>query len=123
MKPCLTFISALLFYLSLSAQCPDRDFLWHRIIFLRDSSGVESGKQLDELLGYQKKMDHCSYRNDSTHALLLQRIGWLYTTKNDFVNAIQYTQKSIALVNQQKNNPAINPASVIKSYWNLHFHV
>ena len=102
MKKGLIFIATLSFYLSLFGQCPDRDFLWHRIIFLRDSSGIPFDKQLIELLNYERQDDKCNYRNDSTHAFLLQRIGWLLTTKNDFANAILYTQKSIAIVDEQK---------------------
>jgi hypothetical protein len=120
MKKGFVFIACFSFYLSLFGQCPDRDFLWHRIIFLRDSSGITPDKQLVELLNYERQMDSCNYRNDSTHAFLLQRIGWLFTTKNDFSKAIIYTQKSIAVVDEQKNNPAINQAMDIKSYWNLY---
>ncbi len=120
MKSGIIIIASLSFYLSLSGQCPDRDFLWHRIIFLRDSSGIPPNKQLTELLNYEIQIDKCNYRVDSTKVFLLQRIGWLFTTKNDFVNAILYTKKSIAIIDEQKNNPAINPAIAIKSYWNLY---
>jgi len=120
MKYIFISISALLFFLSLHGQCPDKSWLWNRIIFLRDSSTVSPENQLAELLAYQNNIAKCSYRNDSVHAFLLQRIGWLYTTKNDFFGAVQFTQKSIALIDQQKNNPAMNAAMAIKSYWNLY---
>ena len=121
MKSRFVFFTALLFYLSLSGQCPDRDYLWNRIIYLRDSSNWAPEKQLDELSSYQKAMNQCGYRNDSTNAFLLQRIGWLYTKKDDFNHAILYTQKSIAMVDEHKNNSAINQAMSIKSYFNLYF--
>lgn len=120
MKKGFVFFVFVLFDLTLFAQCPDRAFLWHRIIFLRDSSKVAPEKQLNELLGFQKSMDKCGYLNDSTYTFLLQRIGWLYTTKNDFANAILYTQKSIAIVDEHKNNTAINVSQSIKSYFNLY---
>ncbi|MEP7107310.1 MAG: CHAT domain-containing tetratricopeptide repeat protein [Ferruginibacter sp.] len=119
MKPAIFFMLASMVTSILPGQCPDRGFLWHRIIFLRDTLKNAPEEQLVELLGYEKKIDQCSYKKDSTHALLLQRIGWLYTTKHDYLNAIQYTQESIALVKQQPNNPRINPAMAIKSYYNL----
>ncbi|MBC7890087.1 MAG: CHAT domain-containing protein [Ferruginibacter sp.] len=120
MKTAAVILLLVLFNLSLPAQCPDRSFLWHRIIFLRDSSTVPSGKQLEELLGYHKKINQCKYRNDSTHALLLQRIGILYAKQKDYYSGIQYTGKSISLVNQFKGNPSVNPAMSIKSYRNLY---
>ena len=119
MKKGFLFFVHFLFYSTLFGQCPDRHFLWHRIIYLRDSSRVAPEKQFDELSAYRKTMDQCGYRDDSTYAFLLQRIGWLYTTKNDFANAILCTQKSIAIVDEHKNSPAIIPSMSIKSYFNL----
>ncbi len=121
MKTAIAILLILLFTKSLPGQCPDRDFLWHRIIYLRDSSEVPSWQQLNELLSYLDKINQCSYRNDSTHALLLRRIGWLYSLQKDFSTAIEYTQKSIALIKEQKekNNSSINPKDLISSYWNL----
>lgn len=120
MKKGSIFFALILFYSTVFGQCPDRDFLWHRIIYLRDSSKVAPEKQFDELSAYRNAMDQCGYRNDSTYAFLLQRIGWLYTNKNDFANAILCTQKSIAIVDEYKNSPAIIPSMSIKSYFNLY---
>ena len=104
---------------SLQGQCPGRDFLWHRIIYLRESSSMPENEQLKELLSYLEKIGQCSYQNDSVHTLLLQRIGWLYSTQNDFLNAISFTNKSITIIRDNINSPAINPEQLIKSYWNL----
>lgn len=120
MKKGFIFLIHFLFYSTLFGQCPDRNFLWHRIIFLRDSSNVATEKQFEELSVYRKAMDRCDFHYDSTYAFLLQRIGWLYTTKNDFANAILCTQKSIAIVDEYKNSPAIIPSMSIKSYFNLY---
>ena len=120
MKAAVTFILSLLFFSGVYCQCPESNSLWHRIIFLRDSSTVTPDKQLYELLGYEKIMPQCNYRNDSTVALLFQRIGWLFTKQNNFFNAIQYTKRSISIVNQQKNNPGMKPGLAVKSYWNLY---
>ncbi|MEO6843701.1 MAG: hypothetical protein ABI184_00940, partial [Ginsengibacter sp.] len=120
MKKSFVFFALFLFYSTLFAQCPDRGLLWHRIIYLRDSSNVEPDEQFDELSDYRKAMEQCGYRNDSTYAFLLQRIGWLYTTKKDFTNAIRCTQESIAIVDKHKNSPAIIRSLSIKSYFNLY---
>ena len=86
---------------------------------LRDASSVPVAEQLVELLGYQKTVDQCKYRNDSTHVFLLQRIGALYRSQNDFVNAIKYTNDAISMIDRQKNSPRITPSFAIKCFWNL----
>lgn len=118
MKACSSLVIALFFFFSIYGQCPDRNFLYHRIIYLRDSSSVTPEKQIEELLNYKKHCEQCNAVNDSAYALLLQRAGWLYTTKSDFDKAIQFTKESIALVSLPKNI-SVNPALAIKSYWNL----
>jgi hypothetical protein len=71
---------------ALSAQCPDRAFLYHRIVWLRDSSRVSTDDQLRELSSYLKKINGCPYQNDSTHAMLIARIGWLYPCSKIFLS-------------------------------------
>jgi CHAT domain-containing protein/DNA-binding XRE family transcriptional regulator len=119
MKIGIFCLLSLVFTSLLSGQCPEKKYLWNRIIFLRDTSTIASQKQLNELLYYKKKIAQCKLAEDSVTALLLQRIGWLYSKENDFFNAIQYTKKSIALIENEKKNPAINPSHAIKSYFNL----
>ena len=95
----LLTICATLFSLSLSGQCPDRDSLWKRFDFLRDPAhGVSWADQLKELKGYENRIKDCAYRNDSTHAYLLQRIGKVYFMLNDDVKAVDYTLRSIAMI-------------------------
>jgi CHAT domain-containing protein len=103
----------------LSGQCPDRDFLWHRIIYLRDSTHIPEREQLTELTDYLSKINTCPYRNDSTHALLLLRIGWLYSTQKDFKKAIEFTAFSIQMINRNIASPDINETLLIKCYNNL----
>jgi CHAT domain-containing protein len=118
-KQLLILTVYLLLKLSLCGQCPDRDMLWHRIIYLRDSSKVPTGEQLNELQGYLEKMNDCPYRNDSTHALLLSRIGWLTSLQKDFVKAIAFTNHSIDMIHAHAGMPDINEAQLIKCYNNL----
>jgi len=115
MYKCLFFITLLVkLSLALSAQCPDRAYLYHRIVWLRDSSQVSSADQLLELRGYLEKIKDCSYRNDSTHAMLIARIGWLYSTQKEFVPAIELTKDAISLIHQHFSDRRINESHLIK---------
>ncbi|MGZ3923621.1 MAG: hypothetical protein ACXVBJ_07610, partial [Flavisolibacter sp.] len=104
---------------ALSAQCPDKNFLWHRIIYLRDSSKVSFVDQKSELVGYLNQVNNCPYKFDSVHALLLQRIGWLFSFEKDYTRAIMYTKASLDVVYNNLNKPYVNYAHVIKTYNNL----
>ena len=118
-KHLLTPAFLLLLRLSLWGQCPDRDNLWNRILFLRDSSEVSAGEQLTELNGYLVEMSGCIYRNDSTHILLMQRIGWLYAVQKDFSRAIEFTNHSINMAHAYAGNRNVNESILIKCYNNL----
>jgi CHAT domain-containing protein len=118
-KCILLFVVVLVVNLPLSAQCPDRGYLWHRIIFLRDSSNVSASEQLTELRGYHDKIRDCPYYNDSTQSLLLLRIGWLFSQQNDLKNAILFTIRSINVIHDHAGNKNINEAHLIKCYYNL----
>ena len=85
----------LLFIASLSGQCPDKDILFKRVRFVKDSSDFSPQKKLAELLGYMKKMDSCPYRNDSTHVFLLRKIADIYFEQADFLKAAQYLREVI----------------------------
>ncbi len=84
---------------SLSAQCPDRELLWKRIALLRDSIKSTPDQQLDELVPYLDKIRECKKPNDSTYALLLQRVGWLYALKKDYIKGIGFLKQSINVIN------------------------
>lgn len=103
-------------------QCLSRDSLWQRLVFLRDCPGKapSSDDQLRELLNYKDQIDKCSYRNDSTHALLLQRIAVLYSKEGDFARGISFLKQSISITENQ-NNRATNPKHLIRSYFVLSF--
>jgi len=108
-----------LFTMSLSAQCPDRDVLWKRIVYLRDTSSVPPEQQLTELLSRLDNEKNCADSYDSAHALLLQRIGWLISLQKDFAKAIEYSRKSIDIINNHAGKPGINRKHLIKTYNNL----
>jgi CHAT domain-containing protein len=104
---------------ALSAQCPDRALLYHRIVWLRDSSRVSTDEQLRELNLYLKYINDCPYQNDSTHAMLIARIGWLHSLQKDFSPAIDYTIQALDMIHLHKASPNINESHLIKYYNNL----
>jgi CHAT domain-containing protein len=104
---------------TLSAQCPDRAFLFHRIVWLRDSSSVSATDQLKELNMYLGKINGCSYQNDSTHAMLIARIGVLNALQKDFTNAIDFTMRAIDIVHLHLSSRNISESHLIKYYNNL----
>jgi len=93
--------------------------LWKRIVFLRDSSTVAPYQQLAELLTDLQHEKDCSDFTDSTHALLLQRLGWLCFIQKDFTRAIEYSRRSVEMVSKHPGKATINPHHVIKTYFNL----
>jgi len=104
---------------ALSAQCPDRAFLYHRIVWLRDSSTLSTDDQLRELSSYLKRVNGCPYQNDSTHAMLIARIGWLHSEQKDFLDAIDFTNQAVDMIHHRLSRPNINESHLIKYYYNL----
>lgn len=120
-KFCVLIVLNTFITLVLSGQCPDRDFLWKRLVYIRDSSSLisSSSEQLRELLGYESAITNCTYQYDSTHALLLQRIGVLYLLAEDYARATQFILESIHLYDKKKDKPGINSNELIRSYYIL----
>ena len=113
----LILISYCLLLLSCAiAQCPEKKWLYNRLIFLRDSSSsISLTQKLKELLTYESKIQNCNYLYDTTCALLLQRIGAAYYTQKDFAKAIQFTKQSINIL----SNIPRNENYLLKNYANL----
>ena len=75
--------------------------------------------RLRELNSYLKKVNGCHYQNDSTHAMLIARIGWLYSQQKDFSHAIDFTNQAVDMIHRHLSNPNINESHLIKYYNNL----
>ncbi len=103
----------------MQSQCPDRNKLWHRIIYLRDTSSVSPLNQLKELVPYLNASNQCIKIKDSTHVLLIQRIGFLHSLIDDYTKAIEYTQASIKIAKEGKKKTTIMQSLVVRSYYNL----
>ena len=102
-----------------TAQCPDKKLLWNRIINLRDSIKPPLPDQLKELFPYVDKLKQCPDPEDSTLALLYQRIGAFHFLPGDFDGGIRYTKLSMKVIYDHLSSPSVNPAHLIKSYNNL----
>jgi hypothetical protein len=114
-------ISSILFtVVSSPGQCPGRDSLWKRLIFLRDSAfQLSPAEKLKELLTYNARMKNCHYRNDSTHALLMQRIGAMYFYQSDFLNAARYMRQAANIITVNVGKPSVDIRQNIRNYYSL----
>lgn len=108
---------------TLSGQCPDKVLLWKRIVAMRDAVEVVSPQdQLKELLESEQQVKKCSDNRDSVYALLISRIGALYSNAGDFDRAIAYTKLSIQVIRENAKNKAVNLQHAIRSYNNLRYY-
>lgn len=110
-----------LFPALVSAQCPDKDSLRQRLdFFLLDRSALVTAAQFNELKQYEKQLENCVSRGDSTHALLLQRIAVLYAKQSKCSEAITYLHLSNQLVRNNVKKQTVDPAFLIKNYYYLY---
>src|SRR5947207_11566224 len=117
-KRIFTIISCLsLVFIIADAQCPERDVLRNRILYLRDSSKIPAKDQLPELLSYVNKINKCPYRDDSTHAFLLKRIGGIFYLQNDYLKAVQYFRESSDIIAKNAEKPSVSPKMLISNYY------
>lgn len=116
----MIFVGLAFFYsISLLGQCPDRDLLWKRLIYMRDSSDEPGSAQLKELLSLENTIAKCPLKDDSTNAFLLRRIGAVYYGLTDYLNAISYYQKSIDIITRNVGNPSITLKPLPSAYYGI----
>jgi CHAT domain-containing protein len=104
---------------SICGQCIDKNIIWQRIVFLRDSSMMPAKDQLSELLQYENSITNCKYRTDSIRTLLLQRIGAEYYKLSDFLRAEKYIKSSIKIIKDSTGKSFICPGQLAKNYYIL----
>lgn len=100
-------------------QCPDRNSLWNRLVFIRDSSNSSATDQLKELVSYEKLMESCPDKIDSTHAFLLKSIGSAYFYLGEYLKTLEYFQKAISMISTNANLSSINVRQNIEYYYSL----
>jgi CHAT domain-containing protein len=119
-KRCIFLVNFIFFFVvSLCGQCPDRDSLRKRIIYLKDSIKLFPKKQLPELLGYLDKMKQCPYRNDSTHIFLLRKIADAYFQQAEYLKAAQYRRQAIDILTTNAGKPSVNLKILPATYYYL----
>ncbi|HEX4849337.1 MAG TPA: CHAT domain-containing tetratricopeptide repeat protein [Puia sp.] len=99
-------------------QCPDKDSLWKRLVYLRDSSHTPIKEVQSELLACMEQMSNCG-KDDSTYGFLLRRIGMTYYAQADYLKAIDYFNHSVDVVLANTNKGSVNPEDLIVSYYYL----
>jgi len=101
------------------AQCINSDSLWRRLIYLRDSSANSPQQDLQELLHYKGRAEQCTLKNDTSYALLLQRIGAAYNQAGDYLQAEKYVKKAIQTITYIPGRRPVNESQLIRNYYLL----
>jgi CHAT domain-containing protein/tetratricopeptide (TPR) repeat protein len=120
-KQLFLLCSCLLWVMVVSAQCPDRDSLWQKISFLKDVSPEPVQEIKNKLLTYERVISYCPYKNDSTHVLLLRAIAYKYYQQGDYLEAVKYLHKAIAILNNKANQRSVNQVELVGVYYWLFF--
>ncbi|HZG23944.1 MAG TPA: hypothetical protein VEZ17_05160, partial [Chitinophagaceae bacterium] len=116
----LLLVLILFFYVKdLPAQCLDHDSLHNRLILLRDSKMLTPHNELVELRAYESRIHKCTYKNDSTHVFLLQRIAKLFSAQGDYIRAIEYNKRSITILLENLDKPSTKPSQLIYGYYTI----
>ena len=100
------------------AQCLGKDYMHHRLGFLK-SSAIPVTDQLKELLRYENQVDTCSWNKDSTHEMLLRRIATIYINQADYTNAALYLGRACDLIVNNSARLEINRKQVVTDYYFL----
>lgn len=83
---------------------------------MRDSVKEFSEDYLKELLQYKSNINKCAYKEDTTHASLLLTLGFTYSRRGDFLNAVAAAKQSIAIASLPKNKSAIGNGLLVTDY-------
>ena len=118
--PVICFNQQFFIYCCVIGTMPRPGSLWKRLIFLRDSGfELSPAEKLKELLIYNARIKNCNYRDDSTHALLMQRIGAMYFYQSDFLNAARYMRQATNIITINAGKASVNIRHNIRNYYSL----
>jgi CHAT domain-containing protein len=101
----------------LQGQCLKSDSLWNRIIFLADSKIISTSDQLKELINFEISQENCPNKTDSSHTLLLSRIGTMYFKLGDYLKAVEYCRRSIHIISANIDNSYIRTKDILSGYY------
>ena len=99
-------------------QCPARDSVLRKMRAATQVS-VPIKDQLSGLMQQEKKLADCSTTVDSVYTWLVMQIGLLYFNLSDYEQAIKYTRKAVAIIQDNRQNPRIEKKQLIRSFYNL----
>ncbi|HYJ37661.1 MAG TPA: hypothetical protein VEV87_03560, partial [Chitinophagaceae bacterium] len=105
-----------------NAQCPTGDSLFKQIAQVYESQKLPGKEKLHQLLSLNERIKKCPPRADSSHALLLRRIGVVYGQLFDYPNAIDFTNQAIKIIRANAGKPSINISHLSNCYYNLHLY-
>jgi len=106
-KAFIFIISYLIVVVSVLAQCPNRDSLWKRIVYFKESLKPLTQKELEELLGYLDNLKFCPYKNDTTHVALVRILADACVQRGDFLQGAHFRLEAINIISRNAGKPSI----------------
>ncbi len=100
-------------------KCAEIKPLLVELTKLRDSSSLAPAKRIELLPEYETKLKECNGHFDSTHTLVLRRMGDIYDSASYFENGIELYQRSIALIEAHINDPSTKPRDLVPAYYKV----
>jgi tetratricopeptide (TPR) repeat protein len=115
----LALCCSILPLISVFSQCFNRDSLWKRLIFLRDSSSMPPEAQLAELNKYNSAANDCPYSKDSLRVLLLQRIGSAFYKLGNYKESENFIKSAILIIETNRGKPYVKENYLGRCYYTL----
>jgi tetratricopeptide (TPR) repeat protein len=103
---------------TLFSQCLPRDSLQARINLIRNTPSDKMDR-LKAMLECKELVKNCPKNTDSLYTTLLLYIGAQYYHRGDYIRAIEYTKRAIAIVRANMDDPATDKISLAKYYHHL----
>ena len=111
-----------LFYTpKIKAQCGDPLAFKKQISLIYESEKNDAIK-LSTLLNIEKSIDRCKMQNDSVSIYLHQKIGVLYSRKDDYSKAEEHTLRSITIAKKCLAQNRSNTLPIVEGYYNLFYY-
>lgn len=102
-----------------TGQCPEKQWLWERLQYLKGAREYTPEQILTELTGYENLRKPCAWPADSVYAFLLQRLGGASYGTGNYLAAIDYTQRSVRVLTSLQKNTPVTDGMLAKGYANL----
>ena len=103
----------------LQGQCLESNSLQKKLIYLSDLSSPSD--QLKKLLDLETTQMNCPNKTDSAHWFLLSRIASVYGELGDYLQAVEYCQRSIHMISSNAGNLSLRARDIITGYYKLSY--